>query len=58
MSFLKSKFKLIQFVIVVLLFQIKPIFAKDYICERAFFEDKTGTLSFQEVKEKDFVKVD
>ncbi|MEY3907173.1 MAG: hypothetical protein RLZ52_239, partial [Pseudomonadota bacterium] len=58
MSFLKSKFKLIQFVIVVLLFQIKPIFAKDYISERAYYEDKTGKMSFQEVKAKNFEKID
>ena len=53
----KIKFGLFQLIILVLLFQIKPTFAKDYISERAFFEDKTGKMSFQEVKGKNFEKI-
>ena len=57
----KIKFSLFQLIILVLLFQIKPTFAvhfkKDYISERAFFEDKTGKMSFQEVKGKNFEKI-
>jgi signal transduction histidine kinase len=54
----KARFKLLKFIILILLFQIKPVFAKDYISERAYFEDKTGNLSFQEVKGKNFQKID
>ena len=54
----KARFKLLKFIILILLFQIKPVFAKDYISERAYFEDKTGNLSFQEVKGKNFKKID
>ena len=57
----KIKFSLFQLIILILLFQIKPTFAvhfkKDYISERAFFEDKTGKMSFQEVKGKNFEKI-
>ena len=53
----KIKFGLFQLIILVLLFQIKPTFAKDYISERAFFEDKTGKMSFQDVKGKNFEKI-
>jgi signal transduction histidine kinase len=54
----KARFKLLKFIILILLFQIKPVVAKDYISERAYFEDKTGNLSFQEVKGKNFKKID
>ncbi len=54
----KIRFSLFQFVILVLLFQINPVFAKDYISERAYFEDKTRTMSFQEVKGKNFEKIE
>ena len=57
----KIKFSLFQLIILILLFQIKPTFAahpkKDYISERAFFEDKTKKMSFQEVKGKNFEKI-
>ena len=54
----KARFKLLKFIILIFLIQIKPIVAKDYISERAYFEDKTGNLSFQEVKGKNFKKID
>ncbi len=52
----KARFKLLKFIILIFLIQIKPVVAKDYISERAYFEDKTGNLSFQEVKGKNFKK--
>ena len=54
----KIRFGLLQFIVLILLFQIKPVVAKDYISERAYFEDKTGNMSFQEVKGKNFKKID
>ena len=54
----KIRFVLLQFIILIFLFQIKPVAAKDYISERAYFEDKTGNMSFQEVKAKNFQKID
>ena len=54
----KIRFGLLQFIILILLFQITPVGAKDYISERAYFEDKTGKMSFQEVKGKNFKKID
>ena len=48
----KIRFGLFQFIVLTLLFQIKPVVAKDYISERAYYEDKTRTMSFQEVKGK------
>ncbi|MEY4342743.1 MAG: hypothetical protein RL736_539 [Pseudomonadota bacterium] len=54
----KIRFGLLQFIVLILLFQIKPVVAKDYISERAYYEDKTRTMSFQEVKGKNFEKID
>ena len=54
----KARFKLLKFIILIFLILIKPVVAKDYISERAYFEDKTGNLSFQEVKGKNFKKID
>ncbi len=54
----KIRFVLLQFIILIFLFQITPAIAKDYISERAYFEDKTGNMSFQEVKAKNFQKID
>jgi signal transduction histidine kinase len=54
----KIRFGLLQFIVLILLFQITPVVAKDYISERAYFEDKTGNMSFQEVKAKNFQKID
>ena len=54
----KIRFGLFQFIVLILLFQIKPVVAKVYISERAYFEDKTGNMSFQEVKGKNFKKID
>jgi signal transduction histidine kinase len=54
----KIRFGLLQFIVLILLFQITPVVAKDYISERAYFEDKTGNMSFQEVKGKNFKKID
>ncbi len=54
----KIRFVLLQFIIFIFLFQITPAIAKDYISERAYFEDKTGNMSFQEVKAKNFQKID
>ena len=54
----KIRFGLLQFIVLILLFQITPVVAKDYISERAYFEDKTGKMSFQEVKGKNFEKID
>ena len=54
----KISFGLLQFIVLILLFQIKPVVAKDYISERSYFEDKTGNMSFQEVKGKNFKKID
>ncbi len=47
-----------KILIVLIILQFKPVLAKDYINERAYFEDKTGTMSLQEVKNKDFIKID
>lgn len=68
MDLLKTAFKqkyrkvnIINFskiLIVLIILQFKPVLAKDYINERAYFEDKTGTMSLQEVKNKDFIKID
>ena len=49
---------LLQLIVLIFLFQINPVIAKDYISERAYFEDKTGNMSFQEVKGKNFEKID
>ena len=49
---------LLQLIVLIFLFQINPVIAKDYISERAYFEDKTGNMSFQEVKGKNFEKLD
>ena len=50
----KIRFGLLQFIVLILLLQIKPVVAKDYISERSYYEDKTGRMSFQEVKGKKF----
>ncbi len=60
----KQKYKKVNIInfskilIVLIILQFKPVLAKDYINERAYFEDKTGTMSLQEVKNKDFIKID
>jgi len=46
-----------KILIVLIILQFKPVLAKDYINERAYFEDKTGTMSLQEVKNKDLLKM-
>lgn len=56
--FKKFRLSLLQFTFLIFLFQITAVFAKDYISERAFYEDKTSTMSFQEVKGKNFKKID
>ena len=55
--FKKFRFCLLQFIVLIFLLQIKPVIAKDYISERTYFEDKTGNMSFQEVKGKNFEKI-